>query len=228
MLLYGNVKEILKMKKRLLALLVLGTLISALQAESTVKEWTLTIVPGKSYSYIKWYGIYPMKKKPLIAVWLEDRSGRLLKTLYVTDRAAENRWRGGAEERPESLPVYYGSRDKAMVSEDIDVISAASKGKSPEARRFGDDFPSETAFIMAEVNISYDYNDYYTRNRSGVNGQPSLVYQAEWDKMRQSFSLVPTGTGSLSGDDCAVHTDMSHLSSALDLLSMITLSIQIH
>jgi len=213
------------MKKLILTVIVSCLLLTAVYSQSQVKEWTLNIVPGKSYSFIKWYGLYPMKKKPLIAVWLQDDSGRLLKTLYVTERAAENRWRGGAEERPESLPVYYGSRSRAMVTEEIDTVSAASRGKSPEPRQFGDGFPADTAFIIAEVNISYDYNDYFTRDSSGVNGQPSLIYQAEWDPSKNSFTLVPSGTGSLDGSDSAVHNDMVHLSSALNLLDGITLSI---
>lgn len=216
------------MKKRILIFALLGfiPLLSQAQSQSDTSDtgWTLEISAGEKYSYIKWYGPIPTRKKPLIAVWLEDSEGRLLKTLYITEKAAENSWLGKAEERPESLPVYLHSKATVNIQESIDSISAASKGKGPDNRSFPGDFPLETFRVMAEVNISYDYNDYYTKELTDVNGQPSLVFQTDWIAGQKTFSLKPVGTGSMKGSNGKIDTDLSHLTSALELLEGITLS----
>lgn len=212
--------------KKLILLTVLSLIAASVFAESVSEEWTLTIKPGDEYSYIKWYGPFPTKKKPLIAVWLEDEEGQILRTLYITNKAAENKWMGKATERPESLPVYLHRMALSDLMESTDAISAASRGKEPEPRSFSDDIPADTARIMAEVNISYDYNDSYTKEKTGVNGQPSLIYQAEWSADSQSIHLLPAGTGSVDGRDGDMKTDLSDLTSALGLLEDISLSRQ--
>ncbi|MDA3957047.1 hypothetical protein [Oceanispirochaeta sp.] len=213
------------MKKMILILAVMSVLPLVLQAETEKgKEWTLSILAGEEYSYIKWLGPIPMKKKPLIAVWLEDSEGRLLRTLSVTGKAAENRWLGKAVERPESLPVYYHSKAAADIQESIDAISSASKGKEPKDRRFPGEFPAETARIRAEVNISYDYNDFYTKELTDVNGQPSLIFQSEWDSDKKEYSLKPAGIGSVDGSTAVIDADLSHMTTALKLVDSILLS----
>ena len=212
------------MRKVLMVLLVLALVALTTQLDaSEEKEWTLLILPGEEYSFIKWYGPFPIRKKPLIAVWLEDRDGRLLKTLYLSDRAAQNKWIGKADKRPESLPVYFYSRSVSDHSESIDTISASSRGNQPEARSFPDDFPEDIFRIRAEVNISYDFNDFYTREKTDVNGQPSLVYQDEWSGGKKVYSLKLSGTGSIDGSDGEIEADLSHLTTALKLLDSIVL-----
>jgi len=210
-------------KTAFIVLLISLISMSAVSDTRTEGEWELKLVPGEHYSCIKWYGPFPMKKRPLIAVWLEDREGNLLKTLYITGRAAENNWRGKAQERPEALPVYYHRQAASPLSGPVDSVSAASTGKTPGNRSFSEAFPAGVFRIMAEVNSSYDYNEFYTKENSGVNGQPSLVYQVEWDSSEKEFHLAPLGTGDISGCSGRIDPDLSRLTTALSLMEDIAL-----
>lgn len=57
------------------------------------------------------------------AVWIEDSSGQLVKTLYVTSYTAK----GGYNERPESIPVWVAKAKPDQLSQtQIDAISGAT------------------------------------------------------------------------------------------------------
>ena len=79
--------------------------------------------------------------------------------------------------------------------------------------------------IKAEFNTSFDFNDFYTKKNSGVNGQPSVIYSAkiladfnnESDEIKLSFE----GCGSIDGSDGIVHTDVSKLTTATEIVKLI-------
>jgi len=80
--------------------------------------------------------------------------------------------------------------------------------------------------VKLEVNISYDYNERYTRSNSGVNGQPSVVYSGKL-KLGDGHSdavLTPLGTGSLDGSEGGITPDSREFTTALDLITSATVS----
>ena len=76
------------------------------------------------------YELYSIKKMASnqIAVWMEDGSGRYVKTLYATRFTAE----GGFRKRPQSLPewVRVSNWENASPSE-VDAVSGATQKAGP-------------------------------------------------------------------------------------------------
>ncbi|WP_431725057.1 DUF2271 domain-containing protein [Treponema socranskii] len=139
------------------------------------------------------------------AVWLEDSNGNYVRTLYVTQRASKRNWIVGPKTgRPESLPVWYHaanyeSTKGAPGNADVDAVTAATpKGGVVFTAEIGDG----AYVIKAEFNTSFDYNDFYTKKNSGVNGQPSVVYEAKIPADASGeIELTLSGTGSEDGSE---------------------------
>ena len=67
------------------------------------------------------------KSQPTFAIWLQDQSSGEVQTIYVTGKAAQDKWIM-ADSRPESVPVWYGVRQKELGSR---AISSSSSGIFP-------------------------------------------------------------------------------------------------
>ena len=80
--------------------------------------------------------------------------------------------------------------------------------------------------IKAEFNTSFDYNDHYTKKNSGVNGQPSVIYSAKipagFNKENDEIKLSFEGCGSIDGSDGIVQSDVSKLTTATEIVKLIT------
>ena len=202
------------MKKFFLALYVFAAM--ALFAHA--REITVSIGAGDGW------------KGPQFAVWLEDEQGRYLKTLYVTQKAGDLSWFFGPKEgRPESLPVWYhaSKRDskKSAASEnsankkEIDAVTSATpKG----GLVFKQNIDDASCVIKVEVNASFDYNSTWTKKNSGVNGQPSLVYQATLPTDHKGeLALELVGSGSIDGADGDIHKNVAGIDSAKTIVKMI-------
>lgn len=204
--------------KRAFAVFVILSATSALFA----KEITVVVDAGKNWK---------AKMDPQCAVWLEDADGNYVRTLYVTQRSSKRNWIFGPKEgRPESLPVWYhaanyGSLKNAPVSTEVDAVTSATpKGGIVFTAEIGD-----TEYVIkAEFNTSFDYNDFYTKKNSGVNGQPSVVYEAkipadgDLDGPNKEITLSLAGTGSENGADGKIYGDISNLTTAKNIVETIT------
>lgn len=60
------------------------------------------------------------KSQPTFAIWLEEKNSGTVLTIYVTGKAGKNKWIL-AETRPESVPVWYGVRQKETVTENLNI-----------------------------------------------------------------------------------------------------------
>lgn len=171
--------------------------------------------------------------EPQIAVWLEDEQGRYLKTLYVTQKASGLSWFFGPKEgRPESLPVWYhaskhdskksAAKNSFPAEKEINAVTSATpKG----GLVFKQNIDDTSCVIKVEVNASFDYNSTWTKKNSGVNGQPSLVYQAlvpVGQKEELAFELI--GSGSPDGSDGTVHKNVAGIDSAKTIVRIINVT----
>ncbi|MBO4546711.1 MAG: DUF2271 domain-containing protein [Treponema sp.] len=202
------------MKKFFIALFAL----SAMAAFANAREITVSIGAGEGW------------KGPQLAVWLEDEQGRYVKTLYVTQKASGLSWVFGPKEgRPESLPVWYNAskRDskKSAASNDsankkeIDAVTSATPKGGLVFKQKIDDGP---CVIKVEVNASFDYNSVWTKKNSGVNGQPSLVYQASLPAgLKGELALELVGSGSIDGSDGMIHKNVDGIDSAKTIVRRI-------
>lgn len=182
------------------------------------KEITVVVDAGKNWK---------AKMDPQCAVWLEDADGNYVRTLYVTQRASKRNWIFGPKEgRPESLPVWYHAANydgvkNAPVSGAVDAVTSATpKGGIVFTAEIGD----AEYVIKAEFNTSFDYNDFYTKKNSGVNGQPSVVYEAKipaGEVSNGEIRLSLAGTGSEKGGDGKIYEDVSNLTTAKNIVEKI-------
>ena len=173
------------------------------------------------------------KRTPQFAIWLEDSEGNYLKTLYVTGKASKISWIFAPDEgRPESLPVWYyaskrettksGKKSKGTSKSELDAVTSATpKG----GIIFTAEIPEQACIIKAEFNGSYDYNDFYTKKNSGVNGQPSVIYGAGIsENQKEEVKLSFKGSGSLDGSDGEIHTETEGLTTAKSIVKITTVT----
>lgn len=202
-----------------------------LAAETILK---VSVTPGKNWETTSWIGLFPMKHTPQIAVWIEDASGKFVKTITISEKSGKNKWLGApANGRPEALPVW---QHKAQSSKNnIDAMSSATPKKNVEFQKNGDDLTEGAEYVVFfEVNTSFDYNDSWPKNAkkgevnwSGVNGQPSIVYSAHFVVGQDTLvTLSPIGTGSIDGSDGLIRPGLAGITTALALIDSVTFSIK--
>ncbi|MCL2319937.1 MAG: DUF2271 domain-containing protein [Treponema sp.] len=169
--------------------------------------------------------IFSIKKTPQMAVWIEDDQGRYLATITATNKSVQNKWKGAPKEgRPEALPVWNHKRG-GQASNEIDIVSSASL-KGPIGKQIADELliDGNTYNAYLEVNHSFDYNNYWTKDNSGVNGQPSLVYHAQFIAGHSdNISLVPIGYGSVDGSNGVISTGLENFTTALSIVKNVKL-----
>ena len=229
------------MKKTIIAILILLSFAGVFAKEISVK-----VTPGEHWKE---------KREPQVAVWLEDEEGNYIRTLYVTERASHKSWIFSPKEgRPESLPVWYGaskdgsasdkeaaspatasapSGSKASpanpsgpLSRDLDAVTGATP---KSALTLTAQIEDRACIIKAEFNNSFDYNDFYTKKNSGVNGQPSVVYTAKIPAdlaTGQEITLEFEGTGSLSGENGEINKKAENLTTAKKIVKAVTVQLK--
>lgn len=183
---------------------------------------------------------------PQVVVWMETLEGQYLDTLYVTGKIATSGFGetdAGPTRRPEALPYWSHSRAvqeadgyfaPALKNTDLDGVSGATPKSdsliSLTAPRMGQ------YRLLVEVNRSYDYNDYYSKDRfpddpiysgDGSSGQPSLVYAVIIDSDAPGkYLLSLVGHGHHSGADGKLYTDLERITTAKDILSFIVADVE--
>ena len=157
-----------------------SVLLSAAAAFIWAEKISVAVNPGEAYS----------KRAPQIAVWVEDSDGTYVDTLFVTKKASGNKWIGSPKDgRPESLPDWYrakGQNPAVKISkDDLDATTSATPKKGIVISKDLELEKGKTYVFKCQANQSFDYNDYYTKKNSGVDGQPAVLYEGE---------IIPDGT----------------------------------
>lgn len=157
-----------------------SVLLSAAAAFIWAEKISVAVNPGEAYS----------KRAPQIAVWVEDSDGTYVDTLFVTKKASGNKWIGSPKDgRPESLPDWYrakGQNPSEKISKDeVDATTSATPKKGIVISKDLELEKGKTYVFKCQANQSFDYNEYYTKKNSGVDGQPAVLYAGE---------MIPDGT----------------------------------
>jgi len=186
------------------------------------QELKVNIVPGKMWE----------KRTPQCAVWICDSNGEYIDTLYVTESAAKKSWKFSPKNgRPDSLPVWYFSSkcNPSSPAEKFDAVSSPTPKKSITISKHLNLEKGKKYFVMSEVNQSFDYNDFFTKANSGVNGQPSVVYSEEFILENEPFEIELTfsGNGSIDGSNGNISKDEEKkLTTAKDIIAHIFVVIE--
>jgi len=203
--------------------------IDSIKAESgnnqAVGNINVMIEKGEIWTHkLRLFPLISIDTKPQIAVWLADKHGNFLKTIYLTKRYLSLR-------RPEALPHWSHFDDKNK--ERVQLISSATPDGSvqisDQSQQLG------KFYVYVELNLSYDYNEFYLKKAekgdncySGVSGQPSLIYECLVDCSSEEdyyeFKLI--GHGSPDGSDGEIHDNLTGLTTALKMVKKISLVLQ--
>ncbi|MDD6210221.1 MAG: hypothetical protein PUB21_06410 [Bacteroidales bacterium] len=187
------------------------------------------------------------KNPPQIAIWLEDMEGNYLSTVYVSHKIATQTWQAaGGNRRKEALPHWCYCRG-VQYSDGLylptkkepftDGISGATphSGFNVKVKPIGNIMQF---VVKVEINHSTDFNDFYPKSaqpgEAGYSGgklgsgQPALVYEAKVDltSPAREYTTVLIGHSSPDGSDGAVYSDVSAITTALDIVKRISVNIQ--
>lgn len=204
-------------------------------------EITVFLKKGKSFYF------------PLFAIWLEDEDGKYLQTLYVARsvgtgyfkyaRQEGNKWISGTRRAPQTLP-YWSHKRGVMASDGLyvpdsqsavpDAYTGATPVTSFRLTSHADGKLPEKYSVMLEINQNWDWNEYWTNDKFPgdenykMSCQPALVYKAAIDagKPQQSYTMKPIGHSHYSGLTGELFTDLSTLTTALEIADSIIVTVR--
>ena len=188
----------------------------------------LSVEPGE-----RWLGkmkilIFSINKTPQMAAWIENEQGNYISTIIVTNKNVKKNWTSAPKEgRPEALPVWNNKIQNNINISQIDSVSAAtSKGAVDVKINNGSLINGQEYSVYLEINHSFDYNDFWTENNSGVNGQPSLIYHANFIAgVPGRIALYPIGYGSVDGSDGNIIYGFNGITTALTIIKNVNLTV---
>ena len=190
---------------------------------------------------------------PLMAIWTEDEEGKFIQTLYVAESigkgvfkrgdSASGKWMPGEIRRPASLPYWSHRRgirakDGLFLPDKENPVPDAYTGPTPSGNFTlnvrADDSKLRRFILYFEINQSWDWNEYWTNNKFPddeeykTSCQPALVYSTniDLDKPQSGYVLKVAGHSHYSGKTGELFTDISTITTALDIAKEITVIIR--
>ncbi len=201
---------------------------------------------------VKFYGGLSLYY-PLMAVWLEDEQGSYIQTLFVPRTIAtgifkygsdaSGKWQEAAKRAPQTLPYWSHKRgvlasDGFYMPDPENPVADAYSGATPTTSfvlSSRADKPLPTKFrVMFEINQNWDWNEFWTNDRYPGdkrylnNAQPSVVYESlvDQDDLRSSYLMKPIGHGHPTGETGELFTDLSTLTTALQIADSVVVKIK--
>jgi len=246
----------LQMKQILTILLLIPILLSCKSYKATnqqAKEY-LTVNPeGNGPEVILELDKGKEHNHPSFVLWAEDEQGKYIQTLFITESlgtgvfghgdASSGKWMPGEIIRPAAVPYWAHKRGVRAENElymptKENPIPDAYTGATPSGsfliRARFDEQPPESFRILFEINQSWDWNEYWTNNKYPddkeykTSCQPALVYMTEIDMKnpQQSYEMKVIGHSHYSGMTGELFTDLSTITTALNIAKNIRITIQ--
>ena len=185
---------------------------------------------------------------PLMAIWVEDTTGKYIHPLYVAESIAkgkfrharfqEGKWMPGRKLIPSALP--YWSHKQADVPEDSfvmpspenpipDAYTGATPTNSFVLKTVVEPFAGNVFDILFEINQSWDWNEYWYNSKYPGNeeylksAQPALVYRVTIDvnDQKREYKMKPVGHSHPYGANGELYEDISTLTTALKIADRI-------
>lgn len=191
---------------------------------------------------------------PLMVVWAEDTMGRYLETFFVAksigkgffDKATGGggKWLPGPARRPAALPFWAHKRgvreaDGLYLPTPETAMPDAIAGATPKGSFVLNAKPGSASFpqvfdLLFEINQSWDWNEFWTNSMHmddkeyRTSSQPSLVYRARVNcsGKGQIVSLRPVGHGHYAGATGELFSDLSTLTTAMEIARSITVEVK--
>jgi hypothetical protein len=177
-------------------------------------EMELSVEPGDVWQDQMKILVFSVDKTPQMAAWIEDNQGHYISTITVTKYSSKPPHKG----RPEAIPVWHHKIPNDM--EQIDTVTAAtSKGSVGVPVDNGLLVNGRDYHVYLEVNHSFDYNDSWPKKSRDVNGQPSILYHAQFIAGSAGrTNLEPIGYGSNDGTDGNIVQGLEGITTALKII----------
>lgn len=188
---------------------------------------------------------------PLMAIWLADEQGKYIQTLYVAEsigkgnfRRVDNstgKWQAGEIQRPATLPYWghqrgvkneYGNYLPTPREPVVDAYTGATPPGSFDFKLTTEKKLNGVYQVFMEINQSWDWNEHWFNDKFPgdrdymTSSQPAVVYRATIDtrsSVRKS-ELKPVGRSHHSGKDGKLYTDVSTLTTALQIVKSAEIS----
>ncbi|MCX7697293.1 MAG: hypothetical protein N2Z72_06340 [Bacteroidales bacterium] len=205
------------------------------------QEIIIEVAGGKKYNH------------PVIAIWLTNTDGKFIQTLYVSQsvgkgvyergKVEDNRWVPGEKRHPSTLPLWshqrgIKERDGLYIPTTENSIPDAYTGPTPPKNfriitRLDENYQGK-GFLFFEINQPFDFNEYWHNNRFPgnrayeVSGQPSIVYFAmiDFEQTDEEYFLQPIGHGDPTGGSGRLFTNLSTITTALQIVKYIKVQIK--
>ena len=189
---------------------------------------------------------------PLMAVWLEDEQGGYIQTMFVPRTIAtgifkygsdaSGKWVEAPKRAPQTLPYWSHKRgikasDGLYMPEPENPVADAYSGATPTTSftlTTRADGPLPAKFrVMFEINQNWDWNEYWTNDKfpgdsNYLNSaQPAVVYESMVDQkeLQERYIMKPVGHSHPTGQTGELFTDLSTLSTALQIADSIVVKI---
>lgn len=189
---------------------------------------------------------------PLLAIWIEDMEGNYIQTLYVVQSIATSvfrhgeagwgHWNEAVVRRPAALP-YWGHQRGILAEDGLylptpeNPVPDAYTGATPKTdfvlNSRSDKALPEQFRVLLELNQAWDWNQYWHNNKFPddaeykTSSQPALVYEARINlgDQKRVYEMKPIGHSHYSGKTGELFTDLSTITTALDIADRIIVRI---
>lgn len=190
---------------------------------------------------------------PSFAIWVEDVEGNFLHELFVTKSVAtgifrygdtsSGKWEAGERRYRAALPYFFHkkSKDKSkpIIPDSDNPLPDAYTGATPKENfdlftKTNSTKPKKFV-ILFEVNQTWDFNNYWHNAKFPDNkdyrssAQPSIIYAVtvDMDNLMSEYHMNPIGHGHYAGEDGNLYTDLSGLTTALEIFERIIIRVKV-
>jgi len=218
-------------------------------ADTGQVETIQTNIDGKGISIEAEFLKGESHNHPLMAIWLEDADGSYIETLYIAEsigkgifqhgEKSHGQWQAGPVRRPAALPYWSHKRgireaDGLYIPTPEDPMPDAVTGPTPSGNftlQSKSSVPTPAVFkLLLEVNQPWDWNEYWTNSKFPddadymTSSQPAVVYEAVIDlnSAQKEYMMIPVGHSHFSGLDGSLSSDLSTLTTALQIAKSVT------
>jgi hypothetical protein len=182
---------------------------------------------------------------PTFAIWVEDMNENYIQTLFVTrsigtgifghGSVGKEQWdvKPGPQRRPATVPYWLHKRSDffkvPLLPDSEHPVTDGYTGATPVGdfvitSGLNKSLPQKFR-LMLEINQPWDWNEYWTNSLYDdpdyrTSCQPSLVYAVTVDLNDPAAILYmnPIGHGHYAGKDGKLYTDLSTMTTALDIV----------
>ena len=190
----------------------------------------------------------PAHNHPLMAIWIEDLDGNYIQTLFIAESIgkgvfrhgdpSEGFWQPGPVRQPAALP-YWGHQRGIQADDGLyiptqdtplpDAITGPTPKSDFELTTHTPGYTMRQFRLLLEINQAWNWNNHWTNHKFpgdihyAASGQPAIVYAAviDLDSRSRVFPMEVQGHSHWSGENGELFSDLSTLTTALDISASI-------